>query len=347
MDNQDIMDSENELVIVVPAYNPDSALIALVESLCHKENVIAIVVVDDGSQDSEPFDKIKANSKVKILAHDVNMGKGRALKTAFNYITNIENNFSIVTADADGQHLVEDIISTGMLIEPVNCCVLGSRDFSGDIPLRSKLGNKITRLVFFLSSGKSLVDTQTGLRGFSKDLIPSLLAVTGEKYEYETNILINLVKSKTNLVENKIETIYYEDNKSSNFRPLLDSFLIYMVFLRYSMVAFSSFLIDILLFAVIMRLTDSVYFSTYLARIGSGGYNYFSNRAFTFKHKASVSISATKYLILAFFIATLSAILTDMVKTILGIEVIVAKVVTDIFLFTVSFVLSKVWVFRR
>ena len=91
------------------------------------------------------------------------------------------------------------------------------------MPLRSNFGNHVTRFVFYVTTGCKLHDTQTGLRAFQDTLIPKLLMIPGERYEYEMNVLMYFAKSKEKIIEEWIETVYLEKNESSHFNPIKDS----------------------------------------------------------------------------------------------------------------------------
>jgi len=215
--------------ILIPAYKPNTRMIELVETLL-KEGY-EVTVVDDGSGNefNEMFSSL--DSKVKVLTHEVNKGKGRAMKTGFAYILeNYPDSKGVITVDADGQHLPEDIkkVKDKMLEKPGKI-IIGSRHFKGEVPLRSRFGNEVTKFVFAVVSGLRLEDTQTGLRGVPYTLLKEMSSLDGERYEYEMNMLMHIAKKKIPLVEVPIETVYIEDNASSHFNTIKDSAKIYKV----------------------------------------------------------------------------------------------------------------------
>lgn len=181
---------------IIPAYNPEHKLIEVVTELM-KFNIRNIIVVNDGSEEKtlEIFKELE--KQVTLLHHEVNKGKGAAIKTALRHISeNDPDAWGIILLDADGQHKPEDALRLlSVLYQGHTGLVLGTRSFRGRIPLRSFMGNTITKYVFRLCSGKWIFDTQTGLRAFTKDLIPELLQVKGERYEYEMNMLFTCVKN--------------------------------------------------------------------------------------------------------------------------------------------------------
>ena len=217
-----------KIVPIIPALNPDNKLIKLVEELT--KTYKDIIIVNDGSESNDIFNKLDGCT---ILNHEVNKGKGEALKTAFNYyLKNLSNKYlGVICLDADGQHLPIDAISMSKLLEKEDKFILGTRLFNTkSTPFRNKLGNRITSRVFKWIYKVYIKDTQTGLRGIPNRLIKPLLKVEGSRFEYELNVLIKLVKMKEIIVEHDIKTVYLQNsNKKSNFKVLRDSYQIYKI----------------------------------------------------------------------------------------------------------------------
>ncbi len=221
-------------VILIPALNPEDKLVKLVKEL--KKSFSKIIIVNDGSQSDKIFKKLQENKECIILTHDENKGKGEALKTAFKYyLKNLSQDFlGIITLDADGQHLPIDAIKISELVEKEDKFVLGTRLFNTkETPFRNKLGNRITSRVFKMIYKVYLKDTQTGLRGIPNRLIEKLLNVSGSRFEYELNVLIELVKLKEEIIEYDIQTVYAKDNnKKSHFNVFKDSYQVYKVMFK-------------------------------------------------------------------------------------------------------------------
>jgi len=223
------------VVALIPAFKPDRLLLELVRDL-RDGGFRSIIVVDDGSPpESAPvFDELAALPGCHLLRHEVNRGKGRALKTGLAHILErcpaVEG---VVTVDADGQHRPADVVrvAESFLAAP-GALVIGSRQFARDTPWRSRFGNQLTRRVFRWVAGVRLADTQSGLRCFSRALVPRLLALPGERYEYEMNVLAACPSLSVPLREVEIESVYLEGNRSSHFNPVLDSVRIYALLLR-------------------------------------------------------------------------------------------------------------------
>lgn len=216
---------KDDVLIVIPAFNPDDNLKIIVDRLI-KKNFNKIIVVNDGSINEEPFKEI--NNKVMLLEHTKNRGKGRALKTAFKYC--LENNEEIkvvITVDADGQHDIDDVDKVYKKFkENKNKVVLGSRNFE-NAPLCSRIGNNIINKKIHKIIKLKLKDTQTGLRAVPMECLADLINVSGERYEYETNMLSYFEKNKIDIVEENIKTIYIDKNKNSNFKKIKDSIRVY------------------------------------------------------------------------------------------------------------------------
>lgn len=215
-------------IVIIPAYNPDEQLIELVNAIWNYGN--QIIVVDDGSASNcLPIFKTCCDKAI-IIHHETNRGKGAAIKTAFSYIQKeIWDADMIGIMDADGQHRPEDMEK--VLNHAKNrkmTMILGVRKIDRNMPLKSRIGNQLTRKIFQIISGVKLTDTQTGMRAFDKNLIERLTSVDGERYEYETNVLFELVKEHISIEEVPIQTIYHDKNNScSHFRAFRDSVRIY------------------------------------------------------------------------------------------------------------------------
>ncbi|ANU10828.1 family 2 glycosyl transferase [Planococcus antarcticus DSM 14505] len=345
-----------QFAIIIPAYKPDQKCLNTVQKII-EAGFEHIIVVDDGSgkEYSPIFNTLESHKEITILHHAINQGKGRALKTAFHYI--LTNNLpfeAVITADADGQHLANDMVQLSQqLLKTPDQVVLGARDFTKkDIPFRSRFGNRFTRLLFRLSTGVVLSDTQTGLRGIPVNYLPQLLSVIGERFEYEMNVLAYLGKNKIDIVEVTIETIYLDDNESSHFHPLRDSYHIYKVFIFYGLSGGASFALDIGLYWMFIQLLKDpapglfIILATIAARILSSLFNYYINRNKVFKQGSSKSL--VRYYLLAAFIMLSSAGSVHLLYAEwLGRGEIILKLGVDTILFVFGFVVQRAWVFRK
>ncbi|MEK3882458.1 bifunctional glycosyltransferase family 2/GtrA family protein [Paenibacillus sp. PL2-23] len=329
------------MICLIPSYEPDIRLITLIRQL--KEELVAqIVIVDDGSGPlyQQLFQQARQEGCI-VLTHEANLGKGRALKTGFAHIRELADPHGVVVcADSDGQHLPADIRRIAeAAIAHQGHIVLGGRRFTGEVPLRSKLGNTLTRKVYALATGLHLYDTQTGLRGFSFSMLERLCRITGERFEYEMNMLLAASEEGWPLMELPIDTVYLENNQSSHFRPLTDSIKIYLPFLRYSASSVLAAAIDFGMLFLLAWLTDHLLIAVAGARLCSSIFNYAVNRRFVFrkKHGAAIARSMPKYFALVLVILLLNYGLMALAHEGLDMPLLASKLVTEAALFLFSY----------
>lgn len=344
--------------VIIPAYEPDERLLGLLDEL-FLEGTHPVIVVNDGS-DKERYGRIFDEARKKgavLLEHAVNMGKGRALKTAFNYCLNEYSELTgVVTADSDGQHKVPDIKKCMKALEDSDkALVLGVRNFDDkDVPLRSVLGNKITIKVMKLLTGMNISDTQTGLRGISSDFMKYLLTEKGERFEFETNMLIAAKDLDIEIREVPIRTVYEGENHSSHFNTVTDSIRVYAVFFKFIFSSLSSSVLDIVLFSVFCSVfvkvnpaVGYIMLSTVLARIISAVYNFLINYKVVFKGKGSRAGAAVKYFVLAVCIMLMSGFVVSFLHGLVpAAPEVVVKIPVDCVLFLASFYVQRELVYR-
>ena len=227
-----------DFTLIIPSLDPDEHLPAVVEAAI-EAGVDDIVLVDDGSRPEcrHYFTELAERPEVTLLTHELNQGKGAALKTAFAwFLSNRPDRTGVVTADGDGQHAVEDILACGIeMNEGEPAVILGCRDFSQrDVPLRSRIGNRLTCLVFRVLLGMCVSDTQTGLRAIPARYIEPLMAAGGSRYEFETNMLLLMDALNVPSWEVTIQTLYPDQNRGSHFHPLRDSLRVYGLIIKYA-----------------------------------------------------------------------------------------------------------------
>lgn len=339
------------MIVLIPSYQPDHRLPALVAGLTGELPDARVIVVDDGSGPSYAmwFERAQGLGAA-VLAHDVNRGKGAALRTGFAHIALAFPGEPVVCADSDGQHSPADIrlAASGLDAGPV-AMVLGVRRFTGRVPLRSRVGNAATGRVFALVTGRSLVDTQTGLRAYPHAMLPWLTAVPGDRFEYELRLLLAACREGLPIHEIPIETIYLEDNRSSHFRPLQDSARIYGPLLAFAASSVLAFVLDTALLAGCYALTEHLVGSIVAARLVSAGVNYAVNRGWVFARpsaKAPLGSSLARYAALAAALLAANAVMMSSLAA-LGIPLLLAKLVTEITLFLVSLTVQRAVVFAR
>ncbi len=353
-----------KFTLIIPSLDPDEKLPATVMSAI-EAGIGDIILVDDGSSDKTRriFDDIaSAHAEVTLLRHEVNRGKGAALKTAFSYfLEHRGGSTGVVTADGDGQHRAEDIIACAEEMEKTGAVVLGVRDFSLDgVPARSRFGNGMTSAVFRIFCGMKISDTQTGLRAIPSQYLKALLSVEGARYEYETNMLIFMGRCGIPYREVTIETIYYDDNKASHFRPIRDSIRVYGLILKYIASSVISSCVDLIafyLFGEFLFGSDFVgtLLTTVSARLISMAVNFTINKKLVFGSKDSVLSTVLRYVALAVPVMLASWLsvyaISEALAAIIGVDAIVhvgrtaLKIPIDIILFLISFRIQQKWVF--
>lgn len=344
-----------DIIVVIPTLEPTEQLLDLIDS--YLNSFSHIIVVDDGSgkQYKHIFKNIEQKG-VTVLTHALNYGKGRALKTAFNFILNQHPDcLGIITIDSDGQHLAPDALKlTETFYEDPNCLILGARNFDEThVPFKSRLGNKVTRSIFKLLCGIAVADSQTGLRLFSKEHIQKFLYTTGERFEYETNMLLDAKKHNIKIKEVKISTIYFDNNSGTHFHPLQDSIQIYKSFLKYLFVSLSSFAMDIGFFTLFLKLPFSIFptvtsvgQANIIARILSSAYNYALNRSLVFEHQHSL-FSLLKYYALVLIQMLISTLLvTYIYHRITSSYIVIIKTIVDLCIFVANYYIQREWVFK-
>ncbi len=364
------MTSVFDAVVLIPSLHPDEKLLTYVREL--SERGFRVLVVDDGSgEDSLYQDIFKQAANVKgctVTGYKENRGKGHALKYGMQYILdNYKGVPGVVTADSDGQHTAADVKKVAeKMLENDRALVLGSRSFKkSGVPFRSRFGNSVTSFFFALLYGSRLPDTQTGLRGIRYELIPKMLKVSGERFEYEMNVLTFCALNKIPFETVEIETIYIEENRSSHFNPLKDSARIYKslfgTFFKYVFSSLASFLIDIGVFTLLDSFVlkalfkdnlggQDAYLHTYaaaaIARIISAIFNYMVNKKMVFKQGRKQG-SGLCYAALAAASLLASGGVNNLLYRLSAqaVNKSLIKAVVDTVLYFINYRVQKAWVF--
>jgi glycosyltransferase involved in cell wall biosynthesis len=339
-----------EVPILIPVYRPTAALVALVDALLSR-GVSRIIVVDDGSGPAfaEWFEEIAKRDAVRVLHHAVNLGKGAALKTGFNHaLVEVPGLAGVVTADADGQHDAGDVVRVaGRLRVQPEALILGSRRWDERTPWKSRVGNLVTRFLVRLMVGKDLSDTQTGLRGIPVALIPHLLKIVSQGYEFETDMLIACKHRAYPILEEPIRTIYVDGNRASHFRPLLDSMRICFLLFRFGSLSLLTALLDNLVFVLVFRQSGLILLSQAAARLGAMVFNYLGARGFVFHSQQRHQAVLPKYVLLVLGNGAVSYTLIRWLHGDLGWRIVPAKLAAEGLLFAANFVLQRDFVFTR
>ena len=347
-------DSYMKPIIIIPALNPDERLIYLAQNL--KKEGLEIVVINDGStpEYNHVFKILENNLNCRICTHAHNKGKGTAIKTGIKYANDNYRDISgYVTADADGQHAVCDIIkvSNALINNPENF-ILGTRNFSEkNIPVRSRFGNRMTSVVFLLNTGKRCEDTQTGLRGIPAIYTDLCLTIPGKRYEYEMNMLMEISNKNIDIKNVPISVIYTNNNSSSHFNAARDSILIYLNIIKYSISSVLSAAADLSLFALLAHLafgttTSGIFFATVIARVTSGNINFMLNKYWVFQSKNYIGKEFPKYIAL-FLMQMLSSWALVSLFSKISMPILLIKIFVDIMLFLISYLIQKKYIFSK
>lgn len=345
------------MIVVIPAYQPDKRLLSLVSELKALTDY-SIIIVNDGSDVSKAPIFEAVGEHALVLTHDVNRGKGRALKTAYEFIRDSKAiDEGVVTVDADGQHLVKDVIRVCEEWKKNKAAfVLGKRCFDGRAPWRSRAGNAITRWVFAVSTGVKVYDTQTGLRAFSSEYLDKMLEIKGERYEYEINQLLTFTRDHIEITEIPIETVYLDDNRASHFNTVKDSWRIYRTIFSFLAASFVSWIVD---YALLLTLNsvflksgtgafslfgfkmDTELTALILARTVSSLCNYVLNRKVVFHSKSNVSL--LRYYITVAGLLVLNYGLLRLFQLILPLWV--SQLLSQALIYPINFILQRKFVF--
>ena len=349
------------MIILIPAYKPDQSLVRLVHALKAQDASAEILVIDDGSGSTYApiFAELHLDGAI-VRTHPVNRGKGAALRTGIEWAQTNRPGEILVTADADGQHLPQDIFRAGVRAESLaasgqRTIILGVRtkpdpnagEEGTKVPLRSKIGNSATVGFFALATGARVADTQTGLRGFTPQILDWLLQIPGDKYEYEFSMLLRATRADVELVQVPIVKVYEPGNPTSHFRPLQDSALIYAPLLAFLASSFlTGFLVDAIALFVLVGMGAPLLAAVVGARVISALTNFTVNRIIMHDggSRPSTSSSLVRYATLAVGILAANAALMEAL-TGLGASLLVAKILTELILIPVSFAVQRRWVF--
>lgn len=374
-------------IVLIPVLNPGPALPRLVDELLTAPAAAAdgdpiggIVVIDDGSgsgpdgHHDQLFDDLASRG---ALVHrlPLNRGKGAALREGMRLVAERFSGAAIVTADADGQHLPEDIRAVARATAPSAGgeertdrgtgdgggagrapgighgpgpgagrpgLVLGARAFGADMPLRSRVGNRASTLLAAVLTGSWLPDTQSGLRGIPPASIPWMLDQPGDRYEYEMRTLMAMAADRgcPRIRSVPVTAVYEEGNPTSSFRPVRDSLRVLRPVGAFLASGILSAGLDLGLFALLVTAGLPVAGAVVLARACSAVANFVLNRRVVFHDTAPWWHAAARYLLLALAVVAGSATITQLLVS-TGVPVLPAKILADLGMAAVSFSLQR------
>lgn len=230
----------------IATYNNARTLAKVIgDTLNYSENV---VVVNDGATDETPEILASFGERITVINHPKNMGKGMALRTAFDWAR--EKNFdNIITIDSDGQHFPEDIpLFLQAISKEENTLLIGARNMNQDhIPGKSSFGNRFSNFWFWFETGIKLDDTQSGFRLYPVGKMEKRKYWT-RKFEFEIEVIVKAAWEGIP-VKNIPVQIHYDspDVRISHFRPfqdftrisILNTVLVILAFLWYIPIRFT------------------------------------------------------------------------------------------------------------
>jgi glycosyltransferase involved in cell wall biosynthesis len=207
-----------KVCVLLPAYNEEKEIGRIIDQI--RVYDLDVIVVDDGSTDNTA--NIAKQAKAIVISHPENLGKGRSLRTGFQFIK--ESGYdAVVIMDSDGQHLPQEINSFIKHAEKSNAgIIIGNRmDDPAGMPFIRKLTNKITSMIVSSIVKTNIPDSQCGFRLIRSDVIKNLNLRTG-KYETESEILFEAVRNGASIESIPIKSVYAANNKSL-IDPLSDT----------------------------------------------------------------------------------------------------------------------------
>ena len=360
------MQDLTKISVVLPSLDPDEKLIAVVDGLL-EYGFTDIIMVNDGSKQENLhyfLDLAAQHPEIHLLHHEVNKGKGAALKNAFRwFLQNRPEGYGVVTVDGDNQHHPADTKACCEHMMKTGHTVLGCRDFNQeDVPARSSFGNKTTSMIFKLFVGMTISDTQTGLRAIPRKVLEQLVDVYGDRFEYETNMLLAFKQKGIPFDEVKIRTVYIEENKSSHFRVIHDSWRIYKLilkhFFRYTLSSLVSAVVDTGAYSLLSWIFGAFAKGFALtaaagvgARVISSLLNFYMNKKLVFQTEVDTKKAMLRYYALALPQMAAQVLLTQGVYTLFaipdsanGLRTLIYAIVMTC-LYFLSYMIQQRWVF--
>lgn len=193
--------------LLLPAYNESSTIGRIIQNA--SLFVGRIVVIDDGSSDNTA-EIAKAHGAV-ILKHAQNRGKGRALRTGFDYA--LQNGYELIAAmDSDGQHDPMDLPRFFDHFRRTRPDILVGARFKERLrmPLHRRLNNCLVSTVGSALSGQNVPDFQSGYRLMKAEVLKTVQLNT-ERYETESELLIKAGRLGFRIESTSIQTIYGDE----------------------------------------------------------------------------------------------------------------------------------------
>ena len=202
--------------VIIPALNAERTIAKVVTDA--RNELEPVLVIDDGSGDATG--DVARAAGATVLRHDVNRGKGAALKTGFAWA--MERGFDgVITLDADGQHLPREI---GKFIDAraeTNAdLIIGGRShlFGGMLP-RRRNANRFSAWSISKAAGVRVTDSQSGFRFYSANLLRKLELRTNG-FDMESEVIVRAGRGGLRIVTIDIDLGFVDGISTSHYKPL-------------------------------------------------------------------------------------------------------------------------------
>lgn len=214
--------SKIKCCVIIPTYNNAKTLAKIIEGVLKYSTGGDVIVVNDGSTDNTAVILDAYKNKIIVLANSKNTGKGVALKIGFHEAIRLGFVYAI-SIDSDGQHFPDDIPKfISAAIENPDTLLMGSRNMNQkDIPGKSSFGNKFSNFWFWIETGLTLPDTQTGFRLYPLNPLKHIKLFT-TKFETEIEVIVKLAWRNVKIISVPVNVLYDKAERVSHFRPFRD-----------------------------------------------------------------------------------------------------------------------------
>jgi glycosyltransferase involved in cell wall biosynthesis len=205
------------IAIAIPAYDAAASIGSVVTRA--RAVLPDVLVIDDGSRDGTADAARAAQAEVHV--QPVNRGKGAALRVAFEIL--FARGFGgVITLDADGQHLPEEIPRL-LAAAPGADLVLGTRDhLFAEMGRARRFSNGLSSRAISFAAGQAISDVQTGFRFYSRDLIERA-GFFEPRFEAESAVVVRAVRLGLRVTTTPIRLGFVDGRTTSHYRPILDS----------------------------------------------------------------------------------------------------------------------------
>ena len=218
----------DKVCILIPAYNAQETLGSVLKKI--EPLKMDTIVVNDGSSDETK--RVASENGAQLLEHPLNLGKGAALRTGFQYI--LQKGYQVViTLDADGQHDPSEIPSLLKIFQSVNPDILiASRAAEfGKMTFLRRFWNRLGVKAVARLCHSDITDSQSGFRLIRANVLKEVILSTS-RFETELELLIKACKKGFSVLSVPINTQKVDGTGSSHFRPVIDTWLVCKIFLR-------------------------------------------------------------------------------------------------------------------